>query len=162
MKNAMNRYPIVSFTVRFAAVHTLTYLAFGVVFMLACQYFMYFKGDPLFSLVMKSSDELSVRLAPLIQVFRGALLALAIFPFREVIIGHRQGWPKLFLLLFVLTSIGAVITGPGSIEGFLYTQFSFNPFIGYPEIALQMLTSSWLFCKWEEKKYHNRSSADLA
>lgn len=42
MKNAINRYPIVAFTVRYAAVHTLTYLAFGVVFMLASQYFTYF------------------------------------------------------------------------------------------------------------------------
>lgn len=161
MKNTMNRYPIVSFTVRYAVVHTLTYLAFGVVFMLASQYFVFFEGDPLFSQVMKSSDELSVRLAPMVQIFRGALLALAIFPFREAIIGRRQGWLKLFLLLFVLTSIGAVITGPGSVEGFLYTRFSFNPFIGYPEIALQMLAFSWLFCKWEEKKNHTRASAGL-
>jgi hypothetical protein len=98
---------------------------------------------------------LSVGLAPLAQVLRGALLALAIFPFREVIIGRRLGWIKLFFLLFVLTSIGSVITGPGSIEGFLYTRFSFNPLIGYPEIAIQMLAFSWLFCCWQGKKTVN-------
>jgi hypothetical protein len=83
---------------------------------------------------------------------RGALLALAIFPFRELIIGRRLGWLKLFILLFALTSVGAVITGPGSIEGFLYTRFSFNPFIGYPEIAPQMLAFSWLFWRWQGQK----------
>ncbi len=101
---------------------------------------------------MKPSDSLSVGLAPLAQVLRGALLALVIYPFREVVIRRKLGWLKLFFLLFVTTSIGAVITGPGSIEGFLYTRFSFNPFIGYPEIALQMLAFSCLFCRWQGKK----------
>lgn len=152
MKNPINRYPIISFTLRFSLVHTLTYLFFGIFFMLTSQYFEYFKNDPLFSQMMKSSDSLSVQLAPLVQIVRGALLALAIYPFKEVIIGRKSGWLKLFILLFILTSIGAVITGPGSIEGFLYTRFSFNPFIGYPEIALQMFAFSWLFCRWQGKK----------
>jgi hypothetical protein len=69
---------------------------------------------------MKLAHALSVRLAIPVQIFRGALLALAIYSFREVI-GQRLGWLKLFFLLFVLTAIGSVITGPGSIEGFLYT-----------------------------------------
>jgi len=148
----MNRYPVIPFTLRYIAVHTLTYLAFGIFFMMISQYFEYFKDDPVFSQVMKPSDAISVRLAPMIQILRGGLLALAIYPFREVIIGRKSGWLKLFALLFVLTSIGAVITGPGSIEGFLYTRFSFNPFIGYPEIGLQMLVFSWLFCRWQGKR----------
>jgi hypothetical protein len=152
LKNLISKHPVIPFTLRFIAIHTLTYLAFGIFFMLVSRYFEHFKSDPVFDLVMKPSDSLSVGLAPLAQVLRGALLTLAIFPFREVVIGRRLGWLKLFFLLFVLTSIGAVITGPGSIEGFLYTRFSFNPFIGYPEIALQMLAFSWLFCRWQGKK----------
>jgi hypothetical protein len=56
-----------------------------------------------------------------------------------------------FFLLYILTSLGAVITGPGSIEGFLYTHFSYNPAIGLPEITFQMLCFSWLFCRWQGK-----------
>lgn len=70
---------------------------------------------------------------------------------KETILQKPYGWIKLFWILFVLTSVGAVITGPGSIEGLLYTNFEFNPFIGYPEITLQMLTFSWLFSKWQNK-----------
>ena len=89
---------------------------------------------------MKGSDAFSVRLAVPAQVLRGALSALTIYPFREVIIGPRLGWLKLFFLMFFLTSAGAVITGPGSLEGLPYTRFSFSdPVIGYPEIILQML-----------------------
>ena len=152
MINAIKRHHVIPFTLRYVTVHTLTYLAFGIFFMLVSRYFEHFKHDPIFNLVMKPSDALSVRFAPVIQILRGALLALVIYPFREVIIRRKLGWLKLSALLFVLTSIGAVITGPGSIEGFLYTRFSFNPFIGYPEIALQILAFSWLFCQWQEKR----------
>jgi hypothetical protein len=143
---------ILPFVFRFTATHTLTYMIFGIFFMLISGYFDYFAADELYSQVMKPSDALSVRLAVPVQILRGALLALAIYPFREVIIGRKNGWLKLFFLIFVLTSVGAVITGPGSIEGFLYTRFSFNPLIGYPEIGLQMLAFSWLFCCWQTKK----------
>lgn len=152
MKEAITKHPGIPFTLRYVVVHTLTYLAFGIFFMVVSRYFAYFRNDPILELVMKPSDSLSVGLAPLAQVLRGALLAVAIFPFREVIIGRRLGWLKLFFLLFALTSVGAVITGPGSIEGFLYTRFSFNPLIGYPEVALQMLGFSWLFCRWQGKR----------
>ncbi|MGI6628331.1 MAG: hypothetical protein ACOX4K_08310 [Bacillota bacterium] len=54
--------------------------------------------------------------------------------------------------MYVLTSLGAVITGPGSIEGFWYTNFGYNPLIGVPEITLQMLTFAWLFCKWQARR----------
>lgn len=150
MKTRM-RQEVIPFALRYAAVHTLTYLVFGVFFMLVSQYFEYFQSDPVFNQVMKPPDDLSVRIAPVMQLVRGSLMALSIYPFRDVIIGHRRGWLKLFGLLFVLTSIGAVITGPGSIEGLLYTRFSFNPLIGYPEIALQMLAFCWLFCRWQTR-----------
>jgi hypothetical protein len=165
MRNAIKRHPVIPFTLRYIAVHTLTYLAFGIFFMLVSRYFEHFKHDPVLNLVMKPSDALSVRLAPVTQILRGALLALVIYPFREVIIRRKSGWLKLSALLFVLTGIGAVITGPGSIEGFLYTRFSFNPFIGYPEIGLQVLAFSWLFCQWLKKSgaaVHTEKTPELS
>jgi len=95
----MNRHKVIPFTLRYMTVHTLTYLSFGIFFMLISQYFEYFKSDPIFYQVMKPSDALSVR-----------------------------------------------------IEGFLYTKFSFNPLIGYPEIGLQMLVFWWMFCRWQNKR----------
>lgn len=142
---------------RFTVVHAVTYALFGIIFMLICNYFDYFIREPFFIQVMKPSDALSVRLAVPVQFLRGSLLGLAVFPFREIILQRPYGWIKLFWLLFVLTSVGAVITGPGSIEGLLYTKFEFNPLIGYPEISLQMLAFSWLFFRWHgrnPKKNH--------
>lgn len=151
MTKAFFRKPVLQFTFKFAIVHAATYLFFGILFMLISNYFDIFAEDPIFSVVMKPADALSVRLAAPAQIIRGVLLALAIYPFRSVILEKSYGWLKLFWLMYVLTSIGAVITGPGSIEGFLYTNFNYNPLIGVPEITLQMLAFSWLFCKWQSK-----------
>jgi len=102
---------------------------------------------------MRPLDSTIVRLAVPIQFIRGGFLALALYPFRKIIIGDKYGWAKLFGVLWVLTYIGAVITGPGSIEGFIYTNFGFdNPLIGVPEITSQMLVFSYIFYKWEMKK----------
>ncbi|MCK9547172.1 MAG: hypothetical protein RBS49_00975 [Sphaerochaeta sp.] len=152
MRKTNRLYPVVSFSLRFITVHVLTYLGFGIFFMIVSKYFAYFSHDPMFSEVMKPSDALSVRIAPVVQVVRGGFLALAVYPFRVVIIERTSGWIKLFVLLFVFSSIGSVITGPGSIEGLLYTRFPFDPVIGYPEIALQMFVFSYWFCRWQGKK----------
>lgn len=151
-KAVSRRFAFMPFVLRFTAVHVITYLVFGVLFLLLTGYFEYFEADPLLKLVMKPSDDPLVQSSVFFQLGRGALLALAIFPFREILLERRFGWLKLFFLMFVLTSIGAVITGPGSIEGFIYTKFSFNPLIGYPEVSLQMLAFSWLFCRWQGRK----------
>jgi len=141
------------FALRFMAVHTVTYAVCGILFMLISGYFDFFAADPLRSMVMKPSDALTVQLAVPVQFIRGFILAFAIYPFRSIILEKPIGWLKLFALMYILTSIGAVVTGPGSIEGFLYTNLSFgNPLIGTPEIIAQMLAFSWLFCSWQRKK----------
>lgn len=140
------------FISRFSVIHTLTYTVFGIMFMLFSDYFSYFEADELMSLVMKPADALSVRLAVPVQLIRGAILGSAIYPFRNNIIKEDFGWLKLAWLMFALTSIGAVITGPGSIEGLLYTNFSFDPLTGYPEIILQVLAFSILFTWWSNRK----------
>ena len=76
MRNRVNRHTIISFSLRFIIVHTLTYAVFGIVFMLISQYFDYFLNDPLLNQVMKSSDSLTVRLAIPVQILRGALCPL--------------------------------------------------------------------------------------
>jgi hypothetical protein len=87
-------------------------------------------------------------MAALIQLFRGTLLALAVYPFRSAISG-KHGWLKLFALLWVLTGIGAVITGPGSIEGMIYTRIGMNNIlVGFPEITFQMAIFAIFFTAW--------------
>ena len=90
MKSAVKRYPIIAFTLRFIALHTLTYLVFGVLFMLVSGYFEYFIRDPIFDLVMKPADALTVRIAPLVQVMRGAFGARGL-SVQEVLKSEKAG-----------------------------------------------------------------------
>lgn len=56
--------------------HTVTYLIFGILFMLLTDYFGVFARDPLLSAVMKPSDALSVRLAAPVQISDLAMSSL--------------------------------------------------------------------------------------
>lgn len=145
---------ILWFLKRFTLMHVLTYLIFGILFMLITDYFTVFSEHEIMKDIMRDSDSIWVRISPLVQVLRGLLLGTVIYPFREIIFNTEKGWLKLFGLLWVLTGIGAVITGPGSIEGMLYTNLGFgNPLIGLPEVTLQMLAFSYFFVKfsWRRK-----------
>ncbi len=146
--NNMKRSELKNFVVKFTVLHVVTYLVFGLLFMLLTNYFEVFAEHELMNQVMRPADSIWVRLAVVFQFIRGGLLAVAIYPVRQPILDDQRGWLKLFGLLWVLTGIGAVITGPGSIEGFLYTNLGFgNPLIGLPEITLQMLAFSYLFVR---------------
>lgn len=148
--------PFWGFVRRFTLIHVLTYLIFGLLFLIISNYFAYFASHAILKDYMRPADSIYVRLAVPIQFIRGSLLALALYPFRDIIIKPSYGWLKLFGVLWMLTGIGAVIAGPGSIEGFIYTNLSTgNPLIGLPEITLQMLVFAWLFVKWEKKSERN-------
>ncbi len=45
MRNRMNLHKIIPFTLRYIVVHMLTYLVFGIFFMLVSQYFEHFQND---------------------------------------------------------------------------------------------------------------------
>lgn len=138
-----------TFILKFVWTHVVTYLVFGLFFMVISRYFDFFAADPLLSQVMRPQDSLWVRLAVPFQFVRGSLLALAIYPFATIVLERKYGWLKLAWLLWVLTSIGAVITGPGSIEGFLYTKLTIsNPLIGLPEVIVQIIVFSYVFSRW--------------
>jgi hypothetical protein len=68
MKERVFKKPMLQFMYRFAVLHTVTYLIFGILFMLLTDCFGVFARDPLLSIVMKPADALSVRLAAPAQV----------------------------------------------------------------------------------------------
>lgn len=147
----MKKDNIFGFVSRYTVVHTVTYIIVGVFFMFVSGYFDFFAENDLLDDIMRSSTDNIVRMAPLIQIIRGSIIGLAIYSFRSGLY-RKYGWLKLFVLIFILTSVGSVITGPGSIEGVLYTKIGLvNPLIGYPEVFFQALLLSYIFCKWENK-----------
>lgn len=56
------------------------------------------------------------------QLARGAVLALALVPFRHVLVAHRRPLAALFGVYFGLAGLGSVEPLPGSLEGWFYTE----------------------------------------
>ena len=67
------------FVLRFSITHRVTYIVFGLFFMMISNYFNVFAQDPLFSVVMKSSESCLLGCS-LDSACEGGLLATAIYP----------------------------------------------------------------------------------
>lgn len=151
MKENRNRSFFWGFIARFTIAHVVTYVVLGIIFFNLKRYNEHFTSPEL-ATIMRSTDSPWVMAGPLFQFIRGPLLALALYPFRKIIIEGRWGWLKLWGVLWVLTGIGAVTAGVGSIEGIVYTKLPLNyHFIGLPEVTLQMLVFSWVLFIWERR-----------
>jgi hypothetical protein len=147
---------------RFVLLHTATYTLFGVLFLWLSDYAT-FLSSPQMEGFMRPADDPVVALGIPLQIPRGLLLGLALWPFREVFIRGRWGWLKLLGVMFVLMSVGAVVTAPGTLEGMVYTKFGFgNPLVGFPEIISQMAAFSWLLVWWEQRAARIRSTRATA
>lgn len=153
IKNPLKKDTDLGFIFRFTLVHVLTYFAFGLFAFFAFNYTEGFQSTDVLQDLMRPTDHILVRMGVLFQFIRGPILALAFVLFRKHISEGRYGWLKLFAPLFILTGIGAVNAGPGTIEGWIYTTlpvFSHLSF-GLIEVLLQMLAFSLILWKWELK-----------
>ena len=109
---------VVGFIGRFAVTHTVVYFIAGMIFTALMNYEELF-GTAEYGF-MRPFDHPLVIVGPSLQIFRGALLALAFLPFRKVIIGSKRGWLYIFVPIFILMHVGADATDPGKIESFIY------------------------------------------
>jgi len=143
---------LIGFVGRFTLAHVVTYVVFGIIFYNLVNYTKIF-ASPEMSLLMRPTSSKWVKMAPLFQFLRGALMGLGFYPFRRIILEEKGGWWKMFFFLLVFTSLCAVITGPGSTEGMLYTILPLKyHIVVMPEVAIQMLVFSVWFTAWEKKR----------
>jgi hypothetical protein len=84
-----------------------------------------------------------------LQVIRGLIFAVALYPFQNVFHGNRQGWLKLWGLLLGLAIFSTAGPAPGSVEGIIYTKIPvFSQLMGLPEVLFQTLAFSLLVTTW--------------
>lgn len=141
---------------RMTVAHFLTYFFIGLLFYLSGLNVMaYYEQHPhqLINALYRETSSVLVMAGPLFQLLRGLLIALAIYPFRSVIIDRKLGWLYLWVIFLVLAILAPASAAPGSIEGYVYTNLpiSFH-LIGLPEIMLQTLAFSLLFVVWEHHR----------
>jgi hypothetical protein len=95
-----------------------------------------------------------VAAGPALQVFRGLVFALALYPFRRVFLDESRGWLKLFGLMLGLAILSTAGPSPGSIEGMIYTKLPVvSQILGLWETVVQTLAFSVLLVLWHRKPH---------
>ena len=151
---------VFGFIGRFAVTHTVVYFIAGLIFSILVNYRELFATTAYSH--MRPFEHPLVILGPSLQIFRGALLALAFLPFRKVIVGSKRGWLYLLGALWILMHVGADATGPGKIEAFIYADY--GPaihFATWPESMFSSLAFAWIFHTWERNPNYKRVSIPL-
>lgn len=136
---------------RITSAHMITYFLMGLIAVTALNYKETFDTPPL-SYLMKPVDSPWVAAGPILQILRGLVLAIALWPFRSNIIHAEFGWLKLWLLLFCLCVLSTSGPAPGSIEGMIYTKIPIvTQLSGYIEVMPQTLLMSLIVYFWYER-----------
>ena len=74
---------------------------------------------------MKPVDEPIVVLGPVLQIFRGILLALVLLPLRKVFFEEKNGLMKLGVIILGLSLLSTIGPTMGSFEGYIYTKIPY-------------------------------------
>lgn len=119
--------------------HTIAYFVAGVFALLVMNYRDLFATDVISSF-MKPVDEPIVVLGPVLQIFRGILLALVLLPLRKVFFEEKNGLMKLGVIILGLSLLSTIGPTMGSFEGYIYTKIPYMyQMLGYPEAILYVL-----------------------
>ncbi len=147
---------LLGFSGRVTVVHFVTYFIFGLIFAL---FNPFSPGEHIihalteFECYFRPMTDPLMRAGPLLQIVRGPILALALFPFRNIFLQNRRGWLCLWGLFLALAIIAPCAACPGSIEGIAYSKLPLSIFItGNPEVYLQTLAFSVLVYAWERRR----------
>ena len=156
----VNKSSVAGFIGRFAVTHTVVYFIAGIIFTVVSNYQgLFATAEYAF---IRPFDHPLVALGPSLQIFRGAFLAFAFLPFRNVIKESKQGWQYLTIALWILMHVGADAADPGKIESFIYADFSAAiHFSTWPESIFSVLLFGWLFYTWERNPRDKRLSIPL-
>lgn len=154
----MSKSNLKGYLFRFSIVHVMIYVLIALIFRNYLNYNEQFTSSVLYN-NFRDADSVIMRFAPLFQLGRGIFLGLIIYPIYNSIINVKNGWLKLFGLLWGLSLIGSVAATPGSIEGLIYTSTPIiEHLLGLPEVTLQTLLFAIVFVKWEERSLKKSSS----
>jgi hypothetical protein len=136
------------FAGRVTSCHLVTYFITGVLAYTLLDYEALFQTSG-FACLMRPISSRWVAAGPALQVVRGLIFAVALYPFRSVFLGGGPGWLRLWGLLVGLAILSTAGAAPGSVEGLIYTKIPLgSQLIGLPEVLLQTLAFSLLVTVW--------------
>ncbi len=137
------------FFLRMTACHTVTYMVVGFAAFTLMDYSAQFSAE---CSIMKPTDTPIVALGPALQVFRGLLFALVLYPFRRVFLDDPRGWLTLWGLFMGLAILGTAGPAPGSFEGMIFLREPVvEQIVGLWEVVLQTFLACALLVAWHRK-----------
>ena len=155
----MDKVTFPRFLARVTSSHLVTYFVAGILAYSLIDYATLFQSEG-FSCLMRPLDSKWIAAGPALQVIRGLIFDLALYPFRSVFLADRRGWLKLWGLLAGLAIFSTAGAAPGSVEGMIYTKIPISSQLrGLPEILLQTLAFSVLLVAWHRHPHRAWSLA---
>jgi len=137
-----------SFSWKVISLHMITYMIAGIIFSSLFSYEQLYKTGGL-SKLMKDFSSPWISAGPSLQLIRGFLFSIVLWPFYDFIFSRPKGWTLIWLLFIGFAILGTTGPTPGSFEGIIYTQLSIKEhLIGLPETLLQTLSFSFLLHYW--------------
>ena len=142
------KYQFGTFAWRITSTHMITYFIAGILAFTIFNYEESFQTGDL-AVLMKPISSPWVMAGPALQIFRGILFSLVLWPFKNIFLENKSGWLKLWLLFLGLAILGTTGPAPGSFEGIIYTNFPpLDQILGLHETVFQTLLFSFLVCFW--------------
>jgi hypothetical protein len=130
--------------------HMISYFIAGVLAFYFMNYREHYASESL-SHLMRPTDSPWVAIGPALQLFRGALIAFVLYPFRKVFLEDRSGFLKLAWLVFGISFLSTIGPTPGSFEGYLYTILPVQyHLLGIPETIIYVGLFSFMVVFWNK------------
>ena len=142
-----HQYKFSTFFWRITASHMITYFIMGIIASNLLNYEELFNGSE----TLRSYNSPWIAAGPLLQVFRGLVISLVLWYFKDNFLFQRLGWIKLWGLVVGLSVLSTAAAPGGSIEGFIYTTTPvLDQVKGYIELVPQIGLFAFFFCSWYE------------
>ncbi|MEM5948898.1 hypothetical protein WKV44_10135 [Spirochaetia bacterium 38H-sp] len=139
-----------TFLWRVTAIHTIAYFLAGIFALIFMNYKELFAAEVMS--IMRPINSPWVAAGPGLQIIRGIIIAIVLYPFQEIFFNTKNGWLKLWLLILGLSYFSTIGPTFGSFEGYVYTKVAI-PYhlLGIPETLLYTFLFSFFICFWYKK-----------
>jgi hypothetical protein len=119
--------------------HTIAYFIAGIFGLVVMNYKELYSTE-IISSFMHPTDTPIVALGPLLQIFRGIIIALVLLPLRKTFFEEKYGLLKLGLIIIGFSLLSTIGPTMGSFDGYIYTKVPYLYQIsGYPEAIIYVL-----------------------
>lgn len=134
-----NRKSIFKFFWKITYSHVIAYFIAGIFALVFIGYKELFATETM-SLFMKPVNDPIVMLGPTLQIIRGILIAIAIYPLKDAFLKKKRGYIYLGIIILVFSLFSTIGPTSGSLDGFIYTIIPIKyQLLGYPESFLYIL-----------------------